>query len=434
MKLLIWTSVLFSIFLILASYHPNLLSMPVTAGLDFATENELSAGARFKEVNLLTVIGGILVFVFYWTKFGQWHGEEGAPPGFKPQPTRHFTTWLRYSSWACFYASIMLGFYLLIVLFPMVFLMFIRLIEGIQIHGELSPTQDLLHSLQNAILLNDKSLNSAALAPYAVIVLILVWAGTFKKLERKARGKLQESALIPNEAQGLIYKLEEIETVLNKKTTKEDHLDDKAVFTPNNQLIEKIFVKVASLISAEEFRQADKEDYLAEYCRCLYFLEGLKDLRAESGSSDIWQIYGEDLEDVEQQLEDINNNLDEHREELVQALKYAKRLEKYEKDHTELKTEVAKLREMMHIRDVLTLDNISLDDLKKQFQKERIEFQENLDTLITTLSDQSALSKMLRTMEDDLVSYDDLTLKQIMSNREDTAVEKLPFERRYLHR
>lgn len=429
MKLLIWISVLFSIFLILSSYHPNLLSMPVTAGLDLGPDN-----ARFKEINFLTVIGGILVFIFYWAKFGQWHGEEGAPPGFKPQPTRHFTTWLRYSSWACFYASIMVGFYLLIVLFPMVFLMIIRLLAGIQINGDLSTSQDLLNSLQRAILLNDGSLNSAALAPYAVIVLILVWAGTFKKLERKARGKLQESALIPNEAQGLIYKLEEIETALNKKAETDDNLHDKAVFTPNNKLIEKIIGTVASLISTEEFKQADNEDYLAEYCRCLYFLESLKNLRAESGSSEIWQIYGDDLEDVEQQLEEIKDNLNEHREELVQALKYAKRLEKYEKDHEELKTEVAKLREIMQIRDVLILADISLEDLRKRFQEERVEFQENLNTLLTKLNDQSALSKMLRTMEDDLVSYTDLTLAQIKSNREDTAVEKLPFERRYFKR
>ena len=70
MKLLIWISVLFSIFLILSSYHPKILSMPVTAGLDFGTENAFSQGAGIREVNLLTVIGGILVFVFYWTSFG----------------------------------------------------------------------------------------------------------------------------------------------------------------------------------------------------------------------------------------------------------------------------------------------------------------------------------------------------------------------------
>ena len=434
MKLLIWISVLFSIFLILSSYHPKILSMPVTAGLDFGTENAFSQGAGIREVNLLTVIGGILVFVFYWTKFGQWHGEEGAPPGFKPQPTRHFTTWLRYSSWACFYASIMLGFYLLIVLFPMVFLMIIQLFEDLQIQGDLSPGQDLIRSLQNAILLSDKSLNSAALAPYAVIVLILIWAGTLKKLERKARGKLQESALIPNEAQGLIYKLEEVETVLNPGVTTDDIQKDKAVFTPNTKRIEKIIGKINAFISVEEFRQADKDNYLAEYCRCFYFLERLKDLRAESGSSEIWQIYGNDLQDAEKQLDEIKDNLSEHREELVQALKYAKRQEKYENDHEELKTEIAGLREIMHIQDILTLPDISLEDLRKRYQEERVEFQDNINTLLTKLNDQSALSKMMRTIEDDLVSYDDLTLAQIKLNRADAAVEKLPFERRYFKR
>ena len=125
----------------------------------------------------------------------------------------------------------------------------------------------------------------------------------------------------------------------------------------------------------------------------------LGEVVAESGSSDIWQIYGDDLEDVEQRLNEIKDNLNEHREELLQALKYAKRLEKYEKDHEGVKTEVAKLRELMHIRDVLTLADISLEDLRKRFQEERVEFQENINSLLTKLNDQSTLSKMLRTME-----------------------------------
>jgi hypothetical protein len=433
-KLLIWISVLFSMFLILASYHPNLLSMPVTAGLDFSTGDALSDGTRLKEINLLTVIGGILVFVFYWTKFGQWHGEEGAPPGFKPQPTRHFTTWLRYSSWACFYASIMVGFYLLIVLFPMVFLMIIRLIESMQLQGDLSSSHDLLRSLQNAILLSDRSLNSAALAPYAVIVLILVWAGTFKKLERKARGKLQESALIPNEAQSLIYKLEEIETATNKKATISGIPTERAVFTPDSKLIETIIGKIGLLISEEEFEKTDPKNYLAEYCRCLYFLERLKDVRAESGSSEIWQIYGEDLEVVEQRLDEIRENLFGHREELVQALKYAKKLETYESDHEKLKAEVGRLRETINIRDALNMDDISLENLRKQFLNERVELQENLETLLNKLNDQTAVSKMLRTLEDDLLSYDELTLEQIKTSRENTAVKRLPFEKRYFKR
>lgn len=429
MKLLIWVSVLSSVFLILSASNPILLSMPDTIGLDLRGDQQQPVGSRV--IDLWTVIGGIVVFIYYWTKFGQWHGEEGAPPGFKPQPARHFTTWLRYSSWAGFYAAIMVGCYLLIVLFPTIFLMFIGLLKNMGVIKQLSMDPDLFHSLQKAILINDRSLNSAMLAPYAVIIVILVWAGACKKQESKARRKLQESALIPNEAQGLIYHLRQIETVFDSENFKPDQEHfEKAFFLPDSDTLKKILGKMPTLISAEEFRRIDK-DYLVKFCMCLYLKERLKSMRAGSGSADIWRIYETELSDVEKRLSMLQDDMERYREELVQALEYAKKIEKYESEHATLKIEVNKLNQTMSIRDFVSLSTMPEDELRRRYQEERIQFLEEVNDLQKKLNDQSNLSTMLRSAEDDRIAYDSLTLPQIKEMREKTAVKRLPFERRY---
>jgi hypothetical protein len=429
-KLLIWVSVLLSVFLILSANHPTLLRMPNTVGLDLSTDQAQSVGSGLRQIDLLTVIGAIIVFIFYWTKFGQWHGEEGAPPGFKPQPARHFTTWLRYSSWAGFYASIMVGCYLLIVLFPTIFLMIIGLLEKMSVHEDLSLGPNVLSTLQKTILINERNLNSAVLAPYALIVVILVWAGTCQKLERKARRKLQESALIPNEAQGLIYRLQQIETISESDFQPNRNHFEKALFFPDPDTLKKIMGKVPTLISEKEFRSMD-EDYLAKFCQCLYFQDKLKDLRAESGSADIWRIYETELADVEQRLTMLQDDMERYREELVQALRYAKKIEKYESEHAELKIEVNNLSEMMNIRDIVNLNDLPLEELRRHSQEERIQCMEKINALQHKLDDQSNLSTMFRTEEDDLIAFDSLTLPQIKDIREKTSVKRLPFERRY---
>lgn len=431
MKLLIWVSVLLSVFLILSARYPNLLSMPETIGPDFSVDQQQSVGSGLKQIDLLTVIGAIIVFIYYWTKFGQWHGEEGAPPGFKPQPARHFTTWLRYSSWACFYAAVMVACYLLIVLFPTIFLMILGLLEKMNVHEQLSMSPDLFRSLQNAILLNNRALNSGMLAPYAVIIVILVWAGAFRKQESKARRKLQESALIPNEAQGLIFRLRQIETISDGDNIQPDQKHfEKALFLPESETLKKIFRKMPTLISEEEFLRID-EDYLIKFCRCRYFEEKLKAIRAESGSADIWQIYETELSDVEKRLSMLQDDMERYREELVQALEYAKKIEKYENEHAALKIGVSRLEETMSIRDLVNLPTIPEDELRRRCQEERIQILEEVSALQNKLDDQSNLSAMLRSSEDDRIAYDSLTLPQIKEMREKTAVKRLPFERRY---
>jgi hypothetical protein len=410
-----------------------MMKVPVTAGIDFSAGEAQSVGAGLKQIDLLTIIGGVIVFVFYWSKFGQWHGEEGAPPGFKPQPTRHFTTWLRYSSWACFYAIIMVAGYLFIVLFPTIFLMIIRLIDSMQVYDDLSLSQDFLGLLQTAILQNDRSLNTAALAPYAVIVVILVWAGACKKLERKARRKLQESALIPNAAQGLIYKLQEI-VAISDDQKRAPHLNkNQAIFRPNKDRIATIIENAPTLISDNDFTNS-KEAYLEKYCQCLYLYERLKELRVESGSAVIWQVYGDELKEVEKGLQTLQSELEHHHDELVQALKYAQRLANYEKNYRNLNSQVNELRTILDRKDDPNESNLPFEELKAAFYRERYEFNARVNAILSGIDGQSSLSMMLRNPGEENLTVEELTLGQIKESRKNTLVEKLPFERRYFRR
>ena len=68
--------------------------------------------------DITTILGEIIVFLFYWFKFNEWAGAGVAPKGFRPRPARHFTTWLRFLGWNTFYGLLMVGVYSVIVFFP----------------------------------------------------------------------------------------------------------------------------------------------------------------------------------------------------------------------------------------------------------------------------------------------------------------------------
>ena len=69
--------------------------------------NPLGIESTDKQIYGLTLaLGELFVFLFYWFKFNEWAGEGDAPPGFRPRPVRHFTTWLRYLGWNCTYGLI----------------------------------------------------------------------------------------------------------------------------------------------------------------------------------------------------------------------------------------------------------------------------------------------------------------------------------------
>lgn len=154
------------------------------------------SGGETAPVDFVTFLGGVVVFIFYFMKFGRWPGPESTPPGFHPKPTRHFTTWLRYVGWAAVYGCFMLFCYLLIVFSPKLFVNFLEAYLGI---GVGVPDSDLLQRLLTTLQEDPENM-----VPYAVIIVTVVWAGAFAETERTFRRNLQESALIPTEANRLI--------------------------------------------------------------------------------------------------------------------------------------------------------------------------------------------------------------------------------------
>ncbi len=162
--------------------------------------------------DLTTVLGEIIVFIFYWFKFNEWAGAGEAPVGFHPRPARHFTTWLRYLGWNTLYGLLMVGSYSLIVFFPDLVSRLIDAFAGAsinlnsQVHS-VTVFQELLHTIfpQNGLGVHDP-VQTATLAPYAVMLTTVVWAGMrpFSEFERRLRLRLQERAAIPTQARQLI--------------------------------------------------------------------------------------------------------------------------------------------------------------------------------------------------------------------------------------
>jgi len=74
-----------------------------------------AAGGIF---DITTILGEIIVFLFYWFKFNEWAGADVAPKSFRLWPARHFTTWLRFLGWNTFYGLLMIGVYSVIIFFP----------------------------------------------------------------------------------------------------------------------------------------------------------------------------------------------------------------------------------------------------------------------------------------------------------------------------
>lgn len=162
--------------------------------------------------DLTTVLGEIIVFVFYWYKFNEWAGAGEAPKGFRPRPARHFTTWLRYLGWNTLYGLIMVGSYALIVYFPDFVSRLVDAFAGASTTlnaplAGITDFQGLLHSIfpQDELGVHDP-VEPATLAPYAVMLTTVVWAGMkpFSEFERRLRLRLQEHAAIPTQARRLV--------------------------------------------------------------------------------------------------------------------------------------------------------------------------------------------------------------------------------------
>jgi hypothetical protein len=166
--------------------------------------------------DLTAVLGGIAVFFFYWFKFNEWAGDGPSPYGFRPRPARHFTTWLRYLGWNTFYGLFMVAVYSLIVFFPE---LVYRLVYSFSAAGSglgvpIPAVTEFVNLLESFVFSNDygvlNPVEPAQLAPYAVLLTTVVWAGMrpFMEFERRFRLRLQEHAAIPTQARQLVEAFE----------------------------------------------------------------------------------------------------------------------------------------------------------------------------------------------------------------------------------
>lgn len=192
-------------------------------------------------LDLTTFLGVIFVFLFYWFKFNEWAGAGDAPTGFRPRPARHFTTWLRYLGWNTLYGSMMVGGYAIIVFFPELVYRIVDSFVGAagSFNAPVPGVTEIQKMLDPVLFLGESGLQNpiepAKLAPYAVMLTTVVWAGMrpFSEFERRLRLRLQERAAIPTQARELVETFEKDENnfVPEKETVAEvvKHLEGNAL-------------------------------------------------------------------------------------------------------------------------------------------------------------------------------------------------------------
>ncbi|WP_155322226.1 hypothetical protein [Desulfosarcina ovata] len=211
MRILSILGLLSSFLFIKLAEHPDFLDDIVVVG------NQLPGDSATTGVfNFTSILGLIIVFLFYWFKFNEWAGPGMAPKGFRPRPARHFTTWLRFLGWNTSYGLLMVGVYAGIIFFPdlisSVLGSFVTASNALQ-----TPIPGLsdAHKLFGLLPLSGEMrvydpVGTAKLAPYAVMMTTVLWAGMrpFSEFERRFRLRLQERAAIPTEARTLIETFE----------------------------------------------------------------------------------------------------------------------------------------------------------------------------------------------------------------------------------
>ncbi len=299
MRTIFWVSLFFSVVLIFLAHHPAIIEGRLTVGNPLLGSGA-AAGGEEGQLDFTAVLGGLVVFVFYFMKFGRWPGPAGAPPGFRPKPTRHFTTWLRYVGWAMVYGLFMLFCYLLILFFPQLFANFLDAYLGIGISG--SDT-DLLQRVLNAVKEQPDSM-----VPYAVIIVTVVWSGAFAEVERNFRRNLQESALIPTEANRLIDKYE---------THPEFFSAEPAV--TRNIVRESPF----KLISEETFSGPTTEALCFRFAQCEYMLEQISGLRSKRYFARVLARYQEDFDEAKVEINKLRSKLQNYKLEIIETMRSA---------------------------------------------------------------------------------------------------------------
>jgi hypothetical protein len=294
MRGLLFITIPLSLFLIYAAYNPTLIQGPETAGRSFNGD-----GTLLDPINLTSIIGGIFVFVFYWLKFARWPGPEGAPAGFKPLPTRHFTTWLRYVGWSFVYSSAMMVCYFMIILFPQTVINVFHILLTPDVAAHMPGVDpSILSSLLPYLEESEGRLDPNTIVPYAIILVTLAWSSGFSKWERSFRRTLQESALIPSEAQRLVQFFE----------------DEPDRFSPKKKQIKRVLKRFPNNLLVKEDFKGEENRWLMKYAQCEYLIERIMRLGGTRSFARIISRYKNDLDEVRAKADNLRDQLRLHRE------------------------------------------------------------------------------------------------------------------------
>ena len=300
MKGLIFLTVPLAILLIVVSYNPNIL-----IGLEQAGHSQ---NADSSPLSVLSIIGGIFVFIFYKMKFSRWPGPDSSPAGFRPHPTRHFTTWLRYTCWSIVYASSMTALFYIIILFPQAILYFVQIMSLEILNGVTGADFNILRKLFAQIIDNSNINDPNVMVPVAVITVTFVWAGAFAKYERRFRQTIQEAALIPNEAQRLIRVLE----------------DSADAFMPDDETKEEIIrqsSKKGFILHDSDFLPGD-DNAIFRYVQSLYIDSKIRNLEKDPDFAKIIARYEADITEHKNYLEKLTERWVNYKKALVELITY----------------------------------------------------------------------------------------------------------------
>jgi hypothetical protein len=229
-----------------------------------------------------TAFGGVIVFVFYWIKFNEWAGDGQSPPGFRPRPVRHFTTWIRYLGWNTLYGLVMAGAYGAFVFFPDAILQYGQSIDNVTKIFNIEKLLSLLN------LDADNLPGTTQLVPTAVMLTTAVWAGMppFSRFEKRIRLRWQENAAIPLQAKQLVEAFEE-------------EVDGENNFAPDPKIVPDVVKKLAGHpLDVADFTDAGHSLWFL-YARTNYLYHMLEKHNRSPIFSRLAERYGSEFKDLE---------------------------------------------------------------------------------------------------------------------------------------
>ncbi len=315
-----------------------------------------------------TVVGAVIVFVFYWIKFNEWAGNGQSPPGFRPRPVRHFTTWVRYLGWNSLYGLVMVGAYSALVFFPDVIIRFSQSFDNVTKILNLGEVLSLLK------LDADHLPSTVELVPGAVMFITAVWAGMppFSHFEKRIRLRWQENAAIPSQARQLV------------EAFRED-VEGENNFAPDPKTVGEVIRQLEGQpLETEDFSDSGKSIWFL-YARVNYLYFMLEKQNRSPLFSRLADRYGDEFKDLEK-------NMVQLRKQVLQRISDIQDLCDHELDpqFRENSPALQENREAGNLKGKLRNDERWLDSYLLQASKaEKAYFQRQKEELLRALDDVS---------------------------------------------